>query len=118
MKPEIGKKYWVLTHLKHSKTIGKPEWEALKYLECNNSTMRMDDGLRFYFDGEDINGNPVSVQEWEFEQLIFKSPNEYLSYMVKHIDNLNSGDYGGYTFDDYFIELIKKSQEENPEAWV
>jgi len=115
---EIGKKYWVLTNLEHRKVIGQSEWESLKHLECKDSTIKMDDGRRFYFDGEDSNGNPMSIQEWDIEQLVFKSPDDYLSYMVKHIDNLNSGDYGGYTFDNYFKELILKSQNENPEAWI
>ena len=118
MKPEIGKSYWVLTDLNHKHNIGKPEWEALKYLLCKDSSVKMDDGLRFYFDGTDNNGNPVSIQEWELDQLTFKSPDDYLSYMVKHIDNLNSGDYGGYEFDEFFKELIKNSQDKNPEAWI
>ena len=118
MSLEIGKSYWILTDLTHRKTIGRSEWEALKYLKCIDMSHRMDDGRRYYFDGMDSNGRVVSVQEWDTEQLVFESRDEYLKYMVSHINNLNSGDYGGYEFDEYFKKLIIESQEENPEELI
>lgn len=129
----LGEDYWVLTDLEHSYSLGEIEFNAIKH--CNfRHLSEEDDRIRYCFYPNNMDETNLhedsyyELDEWEVEQLVFQTVDEYLCYLVTHVDNLNSviPDIGNvkkngvshYGFDDFLKAKIEKSQEDFPEIWI
>ena len=129
----LGKLYWILTDLEHPYVLGEREFNALKLCVLQHYATIDHETIKYYFhrcdeNGEldDIMNNCYEMCDWECEQLVFYSIDEYLHYLVRHVDNLNTnitdleftGINIGYSFDDFLKQKILESQEKHPEIWI
>lgn len=120
MQLKTGNEYWLLTDLEHTFIIGATEYYALKlcvldFVDIENY------GIRFIFFEKE---NPTIVHSFipnELEQWLYNSPDEYLRYLVEHINSLNNNEKENkhkYKFDDFMKQKVLESQEQHPEIWI
>jgi hypothetical protein len=91
--------------------FNKEYYESLIPMVHTHTTLRMDDGERFYFHCpiEDIH---TSVDEWSIHNEVFKDEVDFLKFSVRESSRL------GIKIDKHFKKLILKSRENHPEKWI
>ncbi len=124
----LGKTYWVLTDLEHRYVLGEREFYALKKCILQHYITVDHDTIKYCFHvcngvepHTDIMGEYHEMYDWECEQMVYFSIDEYLHYLVRHVDNLNSNinEEGKiHSFDDFMKQKIALSQEQRPEIWI
>ena len=120
----IGNEYWVLVDLDHDYIIGANEYHNVKH--CIFKNLLEDEGLvKYVFYPIEVPSNHekfYDLYEWEIDQWVFESIDDYLYYLVMHVNNINSAfennDCPDHTFDDFVKQKILESQENRPEIWV
>jgi hypothetical protein len=130
----IGDNVWILTSTEHSYVIGKPEYDLLKPYTYVGSEDKYPNSnhpdLILHFEGE---YDMYDLTQWDAEQIVFKSIDQYLHYLFLHLHNLlliqdsleykydNIAIVGNderYRFDDFLKQKIALSMANHPEAWV
>lgn len=118
----LGKTYWVLTDLEHEYILGEREFKALKQCVLYHYLTVAHESIRYCFRAiDDFYGEHYELHDWESEQWVFSNVDEYLHYLVRHVDNLNSNiNESGvfHSFDDFLKQKIAESQEKHPEIWI
>ena len=118
----LGKTYWVLTDLEHGIVLGEREFKALKRCVLYHYLTVAHDNLRYCFREVDEEfGEHHELHDWESEQWVFNTVDEYLHYLVVHVDGLNNREDECkllHTFDDFLKQKITESQEKHPEIWI
>lgn len=120
MQLKTGNEYWLLTDLEHTFVLGEPEYYALK--QCVLDVVEIVDfEVKFIFYERE---NPTMLHSFmphELEQWMYDSIDNYLKYLVEHINNLNNNEKENkhkYQFTDFMRNKILQSQEKHPEIWV
>lgn len=117
-----GEKYWVLTDTTHSLCVDEYHYDDLKHLELSHTTHRMDEGKMWYFKNPEEEYGFTILDEWNIEQFVYPTPDDFLYYLVVHLDNINDmrnePDQPKYYFSDEMKKKIEESQEGNPQIWV
>ena len=118
----LGNVYWVLTDLEHRYVLGQQEFDALKKCVLEHYITVDHESIKYCFHTfDDVYGEYYNLYDWECEEMVYFSVDEYLYYLVKHVDALNSKideTKHLHSFDDFLKCEIAESQEKHPEIWI
>ncbi len=107
---EINKTY--LVHNGYFPTFNKEYYEALIPMIYTHTTHRMDDGERFFFKNPLDDKMFVSIHKSSLKNDVFTDKNDFLKYSVYESNRISN------KMDEYFLGLVEKSREEQPQKWI
>ncbi len=87
-------------------------FESLKYMKYVSHTVRMDEGITYYFSDMQEPEYIVRVNQFNHRGIVFNTSDAFLIYSVNYvkIHNLVNG--------SYFKEKIDESMHRMPELWI
>jgi len=123
-----GQKYWIITKQEYSFSIGEAEYNALQpyFYKCKEKTAHHETVFCFYKN----NKEHIAIIKSDLHFCVFETKDDFLIHMVGYIELLNlvahrlkkSNEFKNscesYTFDNFFKQKIKESQQINPEKWI
>lgn len=117
-KLNINNFYWVWVNTDTCERIDSSCFDNLQYLQLWDITHRLDDGIKYYFINSKDKTKPIIISDWQIDDQVFKSPDEFLKYLVGFKNKMNLKNNFNMKFDDIMKNKIKESQERNPELWI
>jgi len=106
---EINKIYLIQSG--YFSIFNKEYFNSLQPMVHTHTTVRLDDGKRFYFHCP-IEDTDSSADEWSIHNEVFEDEDEFLKYSVGEALRIN------VKMDSYFKDLVDKSKTKNPEKWI
>lgn len=117
-KLKVNDSYWVWVNTDTCEKIDSSCFDNLQYLQLWDITHRLDDGIKYYFINSKDKTNPTIISDWQIDDQVFKSQDDFLKYLVTFKNKMNLKNNFNMKFDDIMKNKIKESQERNPELWI